>query len=374
MEAIGSLAGGIAHDFNNLLVAILGYGDILAEKLKDDESMCRYAVEIKNAGNRAASLTRHLLAFSRKQVLEIKVINLNMLINDMLKILSRVISENIKKDFLLDEGLGLVKADPMQIEQVILNIVVNARDAMPDGGKLTIETSNVEFDEKYIDEHPVVEKSGNYAMVSISDTGKGMDKETKERIFEPFFTTKEVGKGTGLGLSTVYGIVKQSSGYIWCYSEPGIGTTFKIYLPRTDEVKDKDIRDDRSKEVFTGSETILVAEDDEKVLTILCEALKSYGYETLQAKNGDEAISLGKKEKGKIDLLISDIVLPDIKGNKLSEKIKKSNSKMKTIYMSGYTEKNIISENLIEEGSIFLQKPFNMDTLLRKVSKTLKGS
>lgn len=372
MEAIGSLAGGIAHDFNNLLVAILGYSEILSEKLEgENESLKRYTAEIENAGNRAASLTRHLLAFSRKQILQPKIIDLNLLVSEINKIMTRLISEDIKKILKLNKPLSLIKADPLQIEQVIINIVVNSRDAMPKGGKLTIETGNVEFDKEYIEDHGVVNKPGLYVMLAISDTGKGMDKETQSRIFEPFFTTKEIGKGTGLGLSTAYGIVKQSGGFIWCDSKPGVGTAFKVYFPAVDEKTEFVNKDITQQKKLRGTETILLVEDDDRVGNLMSESLQMLGYTPLKTKNGREALSMAKNFQGKINLVITDMIMPGIRGDELAKQLKIIHPEIKVIYISGYSD-NSIFKSVSQNGEAgFLQKPFNIDSMANKIREML---
>ncbi|RMF92563.1 MAG: PAS domain S-box protein [Candidatus Schekmanbacteria bacterium] len=374
MEAIGSLAGGIAHDFNNLLVAILGYSELLAEQIKDkDSNLLRYINEIEKAATRASNLTKHLLAFSRKQILQPKIIDLNKLIEDTSKIISRLIREDIEQILNLKKPAKLIKADPTQIEQVIINIIVNARDAMPNGGKLLIGTDSVNFTEEYISKNRIVDKPGKYVLLSISDTGRGMDEKTKNRIFEPFFTTKEMGKGTGLGLSTVYGIVKQSGGFIWCESKLNEGTTFKIYFPETEEqaeIADKDLSEQHK---IIGNETILIVEDDERVRNLLSESLNMLGYNILRAKDGNEALERIKVFKGSVDLLITDMIMPGIRGNELSNQLKKIYPQMKTIYVSGYANNTIEEIQKTDKGDIFLQKPFNIKKMAKKIREILKS-
>jgi two-component system cell cycle sensor histidine kinase/response regulator CckA len=371
MEAIGRLAGGIAHDFNNLLTVIRGYSQLSLLEIKEGDKLRGNIQEIQKATQRAADLTRQLLAFGRRQIMNMKVIDLNLLIRELDKMLRRIIGEDIELVTILAEDLGRIKADPGQIEQVIINLAVNARDAMSEGGKLTIKTQNVEIDEDYVWAHVGV-TSGSYAMLSITDTGCGMTPEVKDHLFEPFFTTKEIGKGTGLGLSTVYGIVKQSRGNIWAYSEPGKGTTFKIYLPRVDEpLKEMSERVLR-KESPRGNETILIVEDEEEVRKLTVQILKRQGYTVLEASHGEEAINVAKghAEEG-IDLLLTDVVMPGMSGRELVGSLGFLLPKMKVIYMSGYTDDAIVHHGVLEEGVNYLQKPFTLDSLARKIREVL---
>jgi PAS domain S-box-containing protein len=370
VEAIGRLAGGIAHDFNNYLTVIKGYSELSRIELKEGDPLRGNIDEIQNAAERAASLTRQLLAFSRRQVMEIKVLDLNTVLRDLDKMLRRMIGEDIELITLLAEDLGRAKADVGQIEQVIMNLVVNAKDAMPSGGKLTIETANVELDESYVRSHVDV-KQGHYVMFSVSDTGVGMSPEVRERIFEPFFTTKEKGKGTGLGLSTTYGIVKQSEGHIWVYSEPGKGTTFKIYLPRVNEPLE-DIRKEVLKEELPrGSETILIVEDEEEVRKLAGEVLKRQGYRILETFNGDDALVVCEGRKGPIHLMLADIVMPGKSGSELAKLLKPLCPEIKILYMSGYTDNAIVRHGVLEKGVNYIQKPFTMEGLVRKVREVL---
>ena len=370
MEAIGQLAGGIAHDFNNVLTAILGYGSLLATRLAGDASGREEVEEILQAAGRAAALTRQLLAFSRRQVLEPVVLGLNELIRNLEKMLGRVIGEHLSLDTRLDPSLGNVLADAGQIEQVIMNLVVNARDAMPQGGRLTIETANADLDEAYAQRHVPV-RPGRYVMVAVSDTGVGIDAETQARIFEPFFTTKEKGKGTGLGLSTVYGIVKQSGGYIWVYSEPSKGTTFKVYLPRVDEPLPR--RSSRTWPAVTagGHETILVVEDESAIRSLTRQILEKYGYRVLDAPNGSEAEKLVAGHPEKIDVLLTDLVMPEMPGTELAARLVAKRPGVRVVFMSGYTSDAVVRGGLIESGQAFLQKPFTPTSLARKIRDVL---
>jgi len=371
MEAVGQLAGGVAHDFNNLLTVIKGYSQLSLFDLKEDNPLWGNIQEIEKASQRATDLTRQLLAFSRRQILDLKVVDLNVLLEDLEKMLRRIIGEDITLATLLSEGLGKVKVDPGQIEQVILNLAVNARDAMPSGGKLTIETANVELDEEYAHAHVNV-APGRYVRLSVSDTGVGMTPEVKEKVFEPFFTTKEKGKGTGLGLSMVYGIVKQSNGNIWLYSEPGRGTTFRIYFPRAEEEADG-LHKEEVTDVFPrGSETILLVEDDELVRNLATRLLEQQGYRVLKATNGQEALRVAKEHVGEtIHLLLSDIVMPQMGGKELSDWLKISRPNVKVLYTSGYADDAIVHHGVLDPGTHFLQKPFSLKTLSHKVREVL---
>jgi len=371
MEAIGKLSGGVAHDFNNLLTSITGNAELLSMKLEKDSPFKEYVTEISKASDRAASLTRQLLAFSRKQVLQPKVMSLNGAILDMEKMLRRLIGEDIDLKTTLSDELGNVEADPGQVEQVILNLCVNARDAMPRGGKITIETANVELDESYTRTHRTV-IPGPYVMMAISDDGSGMDKETQSRIFDPFFTTKERGKGTGLGLSTVYGIVKQSEGNIWLYSEPGQGTTFKIYLPRVEKSVEKIVKTKEPVKSLTGTETVLVVEDDGMVRKLAHKVLKDYGYKVLVAENGKEGLKICEENKGPIHLMLTDVVMPEMGGRKLADHLKDLRPEIKVLYMSGYTDNTIVHHGILDKGMNFIQKPFTPETLAAKVRGMLE--
>ncbi|HKC66268.1 MAG TPA: PAS domain S-box protein, partial [Pyrinomonadaceae bacterium] len=370
MEAVGRLAGGVAHDFNNLLTAITGYSDLTLRRLRPEDPLRRNVEEIKKAGDRAASLTRQLLAFSRKQVLQPKVLDLNAVVSDMEEMLQRLIGEDIELRTMLAPELGSVKADPGQIEQVIMNLAVNARDAMPQGGKLTIETANVYLNEGYATRHIAV-KPGPYVMLAVSDTGEGMSEETQSRIFEPFFTTKEMGKGTGLGLSTVYGIVKQSGGNIWAYSEVSEGTAFKIYLPRVGETAEVYKPHHEVEENLDGTETILLAEDDERVRGLVRAVLEDYGYRVLAAENGGAALAISERHSGPIHLLLTDVVMPEISGSELADRLARSHPEMRVLYMSGYTDESIVHHGVLDADMPFIQKPFEPDALGRKVRELL---
>ncbi|MFO7460169.1 MAG: PAS domain S-box protein [Desulfatiglandales bacterium] len=370
VEAIGQLAGGIAHDFNNALTVILGNADMMLMDLNKENPLRGVVREIKKAGERASKLTQQLLAFGRKQILQPEVLNLNEVVLGMEKMLRRVIRENIELETNLAADIGPVEADPGQIEQVILNLAVNARDAMPTGGKLTIETKNVRLDKAYASGH-VTMASGSYVMLAVSDTGTGMTKEVQQKIFEPFFTTKEKGKGTGLGLSTVYGIVRQSQGTVWVYSEPGKGTTFKVYLPRVKKgiTSRKDVTGEIK--IPSGSETILAVEDDGLVRDVASRFLSSGGYNVLVAENGDEALRICREHQGPIHLLLTDMVMPGLGGKEIAERAKELRPELKVLFMSGYTDHAIVRNGILEEGIAFIQKPFTRQGLAWKVRGVL---
>jgi PAS domain S-box-containing protein len=370
MEAVGRLAGGVAHDFNNLLTVIKGYTELMLEDLRPSDPMRTEMEEVQKAADRAAALTRQLLAFSRRQVLAPKVVNLNYLVEDMNKLLRRLLGEDIELCIRLDDNLGSAKADPGQIEQVIMNLAVNARDAMPKGGKLTLETANVELDQAYSREHAMVQP-GSYVMLAIADTGSGMDAETLSHVFEPFFTTKEQGKGTGLGLSTVYGIVKQSGGYIWPYSEPGMGTTFKIYFPRVDEMAERLQARAQAASGMGGTETILLVEDEEGVRGLTRQLLQRHGYTVLEAEHGQDALLLCERYSGPIHLLLSDVVLAQMSGRELVQRLTPLRPEMKVLYMSGYSDEAIVHHGVLAPGTAFLQKPFTTESLMRKLREVL---
>ena len=370
MEAVGRLAGGVAHDFNNMLSVIIGYSELLLERADTDGQVRKQCEEIKRAGDRAASLTRQLLAFSRQQVLEPRVLNLNTSVAEIEKMLRRLIGEDIDLRTSLDPTLGLVKADPGQIEQVIMNLALNARDAMPGGGKLIIETSNTELDDEYALHHPpcIV---GRYVILAVTDSGVGMSQETKARIFEPFFTTKELGKGTGLGLSTVYGVAKQSGGYIWVYSEPGQGSVFKLYLPRVDG-SEVQIRPAKSApELLPGTETVLLVEDEQSVRALTRNLLEQGGYTVLEADNGAHAVEIAKQHHGPIHLLLTDVVMPGMNGPAVAEMILPIHPEAKALYVSGYSSSFGTQTGLVPAGANLFQKPFSRAALLRKVRNLL---
>src|SRR5713101_2421370 len=371
MEAVGRLAGGIAHDFNNLLMVISGYSELLLDRLGPDPTLRGPAQEVANAAGRATSLTRQLLAFSRKQMLAPKIVDLNSVVTENLKMLTRLIGEDIDLVMVPGADLGAVKADPGQIEQVVMNLAVNARDAMPQGGNLTIETANVQLDANYARFHVPV-KPGDYVMLAISDTGMGMDTETQSHIFEPFYTTKGL-KGTGLGLSTVYGIVKQSEGYIWVYSETGKGTTFKIYLPRVGATVDTEAAQTAapSQQPGQGRETILLVEDEENLRQLTRQSLENQGYRVIDAADGAAAIRLSQAHKGPIHLLLTDVIMPGMNGRELANQVSPSRPEMKVLYMSGYTENHIGHNGTLDQGIILLQKPFTLPALKTKVREVL---
>ena len=373
MEAVGQLAGGVAHDFNNLLGIILGYAEILEEEFTEGHQLHKPVAQIVKAGQSAASLTRQLLAFSRQQMLEPRILNLNSVISDVEKLARRVIGEDIVLDTVLDPALGLTKADPVQIEQVILNLVVNSRDAMPDGGRIIVETSNVELDDTYVAHRPNA-LPGPYVLLAVTDTGTGMDAETQARAFDPFFTTKEKGKGTGLGLATVYGIVKQSGGWIWLYSEVGQGTTIKIYLPRLATSVALGQEKAALPAVPRGSATILLVEDSEPLRSLARETLESHGYKVLEAPSGIHALQIAAKFTGHIDLLVSDLVMPEMGGRKLAEELLRARPDLKTIFMTGYAPDPLRTSSGLENGAPLLTKPFTRRALIERVHATLAAA
>jgi two-component system, cell cycle sensor histidine kinase and response regulator CckA len=370
MEAIGRLAGGVAHDFNNLLTAILGYGQLILSELEEKNPLHEYASEVVKAGERAATLTRQLLVFSRKQILQPKPLDLNAIVREMERMLRRVIGENIDLLTSCAPQLGRVHADAGQIEQVLMNLVVNARDAMPDGGKLTIETAEMELDRSYAEQHSDV-APGKYVVLAVTDTGIGMTPDVKARIFEPFFTTKGAGQGTGLGLSTVYGIVNQSGGHIVLYSEPGHGTSFKICLPRVDEAPEPAPPPADGAPAASGSETILLVEDEEIVRRLARNVLSEKGYRVLEAVDGKSAVDICNAHLGPIDLLLTDLVMPGMSGRDLALYIHATRPSTKVLFMSGYSEGAVIHQGMLEEHTPFLSKPFSPDALVRHVRETL---
>jgi PAS domain S-box-containing protein len=373
MEAVGRLSGGIAHDFNNLLGVILGYIQVIKRNLVSGNSLYEYAEEIEKASQRAVALTRQLLAFSRQQVLEPVILNLNTLVADMQKMLPRLIGEDIDLNLILDPALGQVKADPGQLEQVVMNLAVNARDAMPDGGKLTIQTSDAEIDVAYAREHPGA-VPGKYVMLAVTDIGTGMDPETQAQIFEPFYTTKGRDKGTGLGLATVYGVVKQSNGYITVDSEKGKGSSFKILLPRIEQNVPAPTKSSPEPIEVRGSETILLVEDAEPLRRLAELFLKGNGYRVVAAADGSEAQQIAAQISGPIDLLLTDVVMPGINGRVLAERLAPSHPGMKVLYMSGYTDSFIAGHGVLEPGTHLLRKPFTEEVLIRKVREVLDGN
>ena len=370
LEAVGQLAGGVAHDFNNLLTGITGYAQLVLGKIDAESLQATDLRKVLLMSNRAASLTRQLLAFSRRQTLEPRVFALSTLIEDSSKVLTRLIGENIEVELSLAPDAGNVCADPGQIEQILFNLAINARDAMPEGGKLTLETTEVKLDEEYCDRHIAV-APGRYLMLAVTDTGCGMDAETQGQIFEPFFTTKEQGEGTGLGLAVVYGIVKQHGGNIWVYSEPGRGTTLKVYLPRVEGEAEEIGFEEDPVAAPTGSETILVVEDEEEVRVITQRSLEEQGYRVHTAATPGEAEALYSKHGKKIDLLLTDVVLPEMDGPSLFARISEQAGSLKVLYMSGYAGGAILRNKLVEPGASFIQKPFTHAELARKVREAL---
>ena len=368
MEAVGLLSGGIAHDFNNLLGVIIGYSEILEERLEQNSDLHKSVEQIKKAGQRAVSLIRQLLAFSRQQVLAPRVLDLNTVVADTEKMLRRVIGEDVELIAALAPELGHVRADQGQIEQVIMNMAVNARDAMPEGGKLIIETMNADLDEEYALRHPPT-VPGKYVMLVMTDTGIGMDEKVRSHIFEPFFTTKELGKGTGLGLSTVYGIVKQSGGYIWVESTLGRGSTFKIYLPQVADAVPQSQPRDVATSPLQGSETILLVEDEEPLRSLTCMTLEQGGYTVLEANGGSQAIEIARQHHGPIHLLLTDMVMPGMNGLAVAQNLMSIRPEMKVIYMSGYT--NFTTRQQLDSEANFLPKPIMRDALLLKLHEVL---
>ena len=370
MEAVGRLAGGIAHDFNNLLTVITTSCDLLREDMGPDDPKREDVDQVRQAADGAAALTRQLLAFSRQQVLAPQIVNLGDVVFGVERMLRRVIGEDVDLVTVLDPESGAVKADVGQLEQVLMNLAVNARDAMPTGGKLTIEIANVEHDPDYAREQEAAAVS-RFVMLAVSDTGTGMDEATKARIFEPFFTTKELGKGTGLGLATVYGIVRQSGGFIWVYSEPGLGTTFKIYLPQVDAVAEGSAASDAPSASRRGTETVLLVEDAAAVRSVIHEALARQGYAVLDAPHGAEALRIAASHAGPIHLLLTDVVMPGLSGRQVADQLAAVRPETKVLYTSGHTDDAVVRHGVLESGIAYLQKPFTVDGLARKVREVL---
>jgi len=371
MEAVGRLAGGIAHDFNNILTAITGYADLLLEDLGATDPRRQDADEIHKAADRAAGLTRQLLAFSRQQVLQPTVLEVNKLVSDLEKMLRRLLGEDVALTTQLAPTTGRVKADPGQLEQVIMNLAVNARDAMPNGGKLTLETGNVDLDESYATDHYPA-RAGPFVMLAVSDTGTGMSEATQAHMFEPFFTTKEKGKGTGLGLATVYGIVKQSGGFIWVYSEVGHGTTFKLYLPRVQELAERASQPAQPPaRAARGTETVLVVEDEAPVRSVARQVLERHGYTVLEAPSAEAALDIATRYSGAIHLLLTDVVMPGLNGRQLATRLADLRPDARVIFMSGYTDDAVTRHGVLEPGSAYVQKPFTPDAIARKVREVL---
>ena len=369
LEAVGRLAGGMAHDFNNVLVVVKLSTELMLRQITPDNPLSKPLLQVSNAADRAAALTRQMLAFGRQQLMQTHIINLNSVVSETSHMLSRIIGEDIQLVTKFSEPVDNTRLDPNQIAQVILNLAINARDAMPEGGALQLETANVELDDAYTKSHPPVQP-GRYVMLAVSDTGTGIDKSILPRIFDPFFTTKEVGKGTGLGLSIVYGIVKQSGGYIWVYSEPGQGTTFKLYFPATTEALEGAAV--RSEATFhPAGQTVLVVEDEALIRSNLLECLRQLGYQVLEAESGEVALQLCEQHRGKIALVLTDLVMPGMSGHELAERLAQSHPEVKVLFMSGYTEDTAARRDILTRGSAFLQKPFSVADLSNAVQQAL---
>lgn len=372
LESVGRLAGGIAHDFNNMLTAITGYSELALRKLPADDPVRKNIEEIKKAGDRSAQLTNQLLAFSRRQILQAQVVDINDVILDTSKMLTRLIGENVLLETELSDDLYKVKCDPGQVSQIIVNLVVNARDAMPEGGTILVETSNTNLDAKYAAEHVGV-SPGDYVVMTVSDTGIGMDEETRKHVFEPFFTTKEIGKGTGLGLSTVYGIAKQSGGNVWIYSEPGKGTTVKVYLPVAEVDSPIHRTPQQTNDFRFGSERILLVEDEEAVRRLTSEMLRACGYSVVEAANGQEALETFRKSEDKFDMIFTDVVMPQVSGRELADRVLEISPKMKILFTSGYTDNAALRQGVLDETTNFISKPFSFLALASKIRETLDG-
>lgn len=370
LESVGRLAGGIAHDFNNMLTAINGYSDLILRDIKETDPIRHKIIEIKKAGERSSSLTQQLLAFSRKQILKPEILNINQTVSEISSLLERLIGEDISLIKILDFKINTVMVDPGQLSQVIVNLAVNARDAMPNGGTVTIETKNVYLDEQFASTNSGG-KTGEFVLLSVTDSGIGIDEANLLQIFEPFFTTKEVGKGTGLGLATVYGFIKQSDGYITVESKPGEGTTFKIFLPCVEKILEKTKEDLSIETPSHGAEIILLVEDEEMVRNLSREILESCGYRVIEAVNGAEAIEICEKDNLKIDLLLTDVVMPQMNGRELWEKLSLACPQIKVLFTSGYTDDIVVHNGIKNDETNFLQKPFSIDALMRKVREVL---
>ncbi len=372
MDAIGLLAGGVAHDFNNLLLVISSYAELMQDSIGPEHRLHRNVQEILSASRRAADLTRQLLAFGRKQTQTLQILNLNTVLAEISRMLPRLIGEDVELTIAPQADLGKVKLDPVQLEQILMNLAANARDAMPSGGKLTIATQNVELDDAYVQTRTVV-PPGRYVLLEVSDAGKGIDPEHLPHIFEPFYTTKEKGKGTGLGLATVYGIVKQSGGFIWVYSELGMGTTFRIYFPRI-ETRARSASDSDSAHAIAdlhGTETVLLVEDENAVRQPACEFLKGCGYEVIEAKDGLQAVEAADRHKGAIDLMVTDVVMPGMSGGQLADLLAGKYPQMRVLFVSGYSEKVVLRHNIVDVQNNFLQKPFTLKSLATKIREVL---
>ena len=373
MDAIGRLAGGVAHDFNNLLMVISAYSELTIEALGADDPSRRRVQEILSASRRAADLTRQLLAFGRKQMQALQVLNLNRVLEEICRMLPRLVGEDIQLTFIGAPNLGKVKVDPIQIEQVVMNLAANARDAMAHGGKLIIETMNLKIDADYVTSHPMV-AAGDYVLVIVSDSGQGIPPEHLANIFEPFYTTKEEGLGTGLGLATVYGIMKQSGGFIWVYSEIGLGTTFKIYLPQAPLAVEKVLLIVPATQApMTGNETLLLVEDEAAVRQSTREFLSMNGYNVLEAKNGEEALAIVRNYAQAIDLMITDVVMPQIGGARLAEQMAIERPQTKVLFVSGYAENTLLRQGIFDVAHRFLQKPFTLRAMASKIREILSS-